>query len=192
MLVPTMYDLSEVTAESRYKEESVFDLGITGEIVFLVVVPELGACRVPDVALSHFMAGADEYSVEAMPEYYSGALSGRWTIKRDRLRILADSWEKYSSKCRALADSFAAPAGKVEETGTRMNENRAFLRACIKDGIAPDIESIWLHIRAKAGTDAFLFKSASKGSATTVDGKTVQKKNLARVLRDLPDMPKNG
>jgi hypothetical protein len=83
-----------VMTESGFTEEQVFDLGISGELVFLVVVPELGACRVPDVALSHFMAGADSFAADNMPEHYSGALSGPWVVKRDRLRILADTWDK--------------------------------------------------------------------------------------------------
>lgn len=97
--------MAEVMARSGYTEEDVFDWGITGEIVFLVVVPEVGACRVPAEALSHFMAGAGEYAADAMPEHWSNSLSGPWTIKRDRLRILADSWEKFSDDCDKLADA---------------------------------------------------------------------------------------
>lgn len=105
MLIPSMYDLPTVMVQSGFMEESVFDLGISGAIIFLVVVPEIGACRVPDVALSHFMAGADEYAAEGMKEHYSGALSGRWTVKRNRLRIQADSWEKYTNDCLDLVDA---------------------------------------------------------------------------------------
>lgn len=96
MLVPSLLDLADVMAESGYTEEQVFDLGIGGNIIFLVVVPEVGACRVPPVALSHFMAGATEFTADAMPEHYSGALSGPWTIRRDRLRILPKSWHKWT------------------------------------------------------------------------------------------------
>lgn len=96
MLIPSFLKLTDVMAESGYTEEQVFDLGISEGITFLVVVPEAGACRVPTVALSHFMAGADEYTADKMPEYYSGALSGQWTIKRDRLRILSESWREWT------------------------------------------------------------------------------------------------
>ena len=87
--------MADVMAESCYTEEQVFDLGLSKTIVFLVVVPLVGACRVPNDALSHFMAGAEEYTADAMPEHYSGALSGQWTIKRERLRILPASWGKW-------------------------------------------------------------------------------------------------
>ena len=95
MFVPSMLNMADVMAESCYTEEQVFDLGLSKAIVFLVVVPLVGACRVPNEALSHFMAGADEYTADAMPEHYSGALSGQWTIKRERLRILPASWGKW-------------------------------------------------------------------------------------------------
>ena len=104
MIVPSMYDLPKVMAESSYTEEQVFDLGIGGEILFLVVVPLIGACRVPVDALSHFMAGADDYTADGMLEHYTGALSGLWKIKRDRLRILPESWEQYSDKAFELVD----------------------------------------------------------------------------------------
>lgn len=112
-----MMDLADVVAESGYADEQVFDLGITGSIVFLVVVPELGACRVPAAALSHFMAGADEYTAEAMPEHYSGTLSGRWTIKRDRLRILPKSWQEWAEITEEI-DRLDNLANKAERAQT--------------------------------------------------------------------------
>lgn len=105
MLVPSMYDMAEVLTQSGYTEEEVFDCGISGQIAFVVVVPEIGACRVPPVALSHFMAGADDYTADGMPEHWSNQPSGPWTIRRDRLRILADSWERHSDQCHTLADA---------------------------------------------------------------------------------------
>ncbi len=102
-----MFSVPEVMARSGYTEEDIFDWGISGEITFLVVVPELGACRVPAVALSHFMAGADEYTAERMPEHWSKTPSGRWTIRRDRLRIHEESWHRFSDKCRRLGDAAA-------------------------------------------------------------------------------------
>jgi hypothetical protein len=100
-----MYDMAEVMTQSGYTEEEVFDCGISGQIAFVVVVPEIGACRVPPVALSHFMAGADDYTADGMPEHWSNQPSGPWTIRRDRLRILADSWESHSDQCHTLADA---------------------------------------------------------------------------------------
>jgi hypothetical protein len=108
MLIPSMLNMAEVMAESGYAEEDVFDCGISGQIVFLVVVPLVGACRVPVEALSHFMAGADDYTANRMPEHWSGALSGEWTIKRERLRILENSWNIFSDNCEKLAEALDA------------------------------------------------------------------------------------
>ena len=116
MRVPSMYDLPQVMAESSYTEEQVFDLGVTNEISFLVVVPLIGACRVPEEALSHFMAGADEYTAQGMPEHYTGALSGTWKIKRDRLRILPESWEQYSDKAFEMVDALERTADNRTRT----------------------------------------------------------------------------
>lgn len=77
------------------------------------------------------------------------------------------------------------PAAQTETKAKRINENRAFLMSCIDQGIHADIESIWLHIRNSAAKENFLFKSASQSTATTVDGKQVQKKNLGRALGNL-------
>ena len=108
MVVPGMMNMAEVMAESGDTEEDVFDCGISGQLVFVVVVPLVGACRVPVEALSHFMAGADDYAAEGMPEHWSAALSGKWTIKRDRLRILADSWDKLSTERDKTIEAFEA------------------------------------------------------------------------------------
>jgi hypothetical protein len=126
MIVPSMLNMADVMAENCETEEYVFDLGITGAIVFLVVVPLIGACRVPVEALSHFMAGADDYTAEGMPEHWSGALSGTWAIKRDRLRILESSWNDYSYKFDKLVEELEAasqpqattpsPAPEVQES----------------------------------------------------------------------------
>jgi hypothetical protein len=48
-----------------------------------------------------------------MPEHWSGALSGPWRIKRDRLRILADSWEAFSNKCMDLASALDRASATV-------------------------------------------------------------------------------
>ena len=114
MLVPSMLNMADVMADSGFTEEEVFDCGISGQIIFLVVVPLIGACRVPVEALSHFMAGADDYAAEGMPEHWSEALSGKWTIKRDRLRILPRSWEAFSDSLYKLAESLDAASEPKE------------------------------------------------------------------------------
>lgn len=108
MLVPDMLNMADVMAEFGDTEEFVFDLGISGEIDFLVVVPLLGACRVPEVALSHFMAGADEYTAEGMRSHWGEAVSGKWPIKRTQLRIWEDSWNRYSCNFGKTVEAFDA------------------------------------------------------------------------------------
>lgn len=95
MLSPSLISVHDAIEESGFKEEAIFDLGISSEIIFTVEVPEIGACRVPTLPLSHFKAGADEYEVDRMEAYYSSAHSGKWLVKRDRLRIVEDSWNVY-------------------------------------------------------------------------------------------------
>lgn len=95
MFTPDMLDMPTAMAESRHTEDGILNLGLETEpLVFMVVVPELGACRVPAEALSHFMAGENEYAADKMPEHWSGQLSGKWVIKRTQLRVLAESWAK--------------------------------------------------------------------------------------------------
>ncbi|MHB9102046.1 MAG: hypothetical protein ACYC2E_11075 [Sulfuricella sp.] len=118
-----------------------------------------------------------------LPLFAAWAVEFEWDELPPELVALAQSTDKQTD---------VPAAGNVEEPVIRMNENRAFLQACIKDGIAPDIESIWLHIRAKAGTNAFLFKTAGQSSATTVDDRRVEKKNLGRVLSEFLATTKNG
>lgn len=67
----------------------------------------------------------------------------------------------------------------------RMTEDRAFLISCFKDGIEKNINSIWLHIRNNAGKEGFRFKTSSRSTATTIDGRKVDKKNLGRCLSEL-------
>ncbi len=69
---------------------------------------------------------------------------------------------------------------------TRINENRAFLLDCLEQGVSHNIASIWQHIIAHAGEPNFLFKTASKLTATLIDGKQVERKNLSRQLDRIP------
>lgn len=119
MVVPGMFDMPTVMAESGLTEDDVLNLGFEADgLVFMVVVPELGACRVPDVALSHFMAGDDEYTADGMPEHWSNRPSGPWTIKRDRLRILADSWEKHLTRIDSVQAYLDRQQADAEELRT--------------------------------------------------------------------------
>ena len=73
----------------------------------------------------------------------------------------------------------------------RVALNRAFLQDCIDKGISPKIESIWKHIIENAGKPDFLFKTASKVTAVMINEDQVRKKNLARQLKRLLNIPKN-
>lgn len=105
MLVPGMLSLEDAMEQSAYSKEELFDWGISGQLQFLVVVPEVGACRVPDMALSHFMAGSETFEADQMAEHWSGRLSGKWTIARDRLRIYEQDWHKLTQLAQSLADA---------------------------------------------------------------------------------------
>ena len=68
MLIPNLYTVPNVMAASGYTEEQALQWGYSGDIVFMVLVPEIGACRVPELALSHFMAGVDDYIADRSEE----------------------------------------------------------------------------------------------------------------------------
>ena len=106
-----------------------------------------------------------------------------------KVGVLVTATETDKSETNKQGAPVLAKAAPI--LGNRINENRAFLQNCISSNIPPNIESIWLHIREHVGRENFLFKSASASTATTIDGKQVQKKNLARTLRGLPAMLKN-
>lgn len=105
MLSPSLITVHDAIEESGHNEEEIFDRGISGKIIFMVIVPEIGACRVPAVPLSHFQAGVDEYEVDGMEAYYSSARSGKWLVKRDRLRIVEDSWHAYRQEEHEIGES---------------------------------------------------------------------------------------
>ena len=105
MLVPGMLSLEDAMEQSAYSEEELFDWGISGQLQFLVVVPGVGACRVPEVALSHFMAGSETFEADQMAEHWSGRLSGKRTIARGRLRIYEQDWHKLTQLAQSLADA---------------------------------------------------------------------------------------
>jgi hypothetical protein len=90
------------------------------------------------------------------------------------------------NQVQSIAQAGIEASPPVQKTGAlRINENRAFLLECEREGIRMHIEAIWLHIRRNSGKDNFLFKTVSKETATTVEGNSLTKKNLARVLADL-------
>jgi hypothetical protein len=98
MLIPNdLYTVPQVMERTGYTAEQVLQWGVTGDVFFLVMAMnlanQLGPCKVPELALKHFITGADTVTVESMPEVYSGELFGPWTIKRESLRIVAKSWD---------------------------------------------------------------------------------------------------
>jgi hypothetical protein len=100
MPMPTTLDMEAIRAVSDHTEDEVLDLGIQGVLKFLVFVPRIGACEVPQDALEHFLGGIQEVDASDLREHYSGALSGDWTIKRTQLRILKESADKWSAMFR--------------------------------------------------------------------------------------------
>lgn len=137
MVIPGLYEVPRLLAESGLTEDDFLNNGLRADgLVFMVVVPELGACRVPDEALSHFMAGADEYAADGMPEHWSKQPSGPWTIKRERLRVLADSWEKYLillDRIQTALEPEQSPATPEPEPKEQRQDRR--LKACEAAGL---------------------------------------------------------
>lgn len=97
MILPQTLLIGQILERSGLVEDDLFENGVNGSLKFVVVVPELGACRVSRDAMSHFLAGADSYPGDKLPEVYSAALSGPWTVSKSRLRILADSWRDWEA-----------------------------------------------------------------------------------------------
>ena len=90
--LPTMISVADAVEDSELAEDDLFENGANGSLDFVVIVPELGACHVSREAMSHFLAGAESYPANGMAEYFSKTLSGPWSIRRDRLRIVQRSW----------------------------------------------------------------------------------------------------
>jgi len=67
----------------------------------------------------------------------------------------------------------------------RVNQFQAFLIECFNEGVEKNIESVWLHIQKHVGEAGFLFKAASKSTATTKDDINVSKKGLGGRLSRL-------
>ena len=74
---------------------------------------------------------------------------------------------------------------------TKASINRIFLNNCIANGISPNIGSIWKYIIENEGKQDFLFVSANKKYAITVNEQKVQRKNLARQLKRILNKLKN-
>jgi len=171
MVVPQMCDLPSLIEESGMTEDQIFDWGISGDFVFMVVVPLLGACKVPPEALSHFMAGVDEYTAEGMPEHYSGQLSGKWTIKRDRLRVLDSSLNTMRESAHKLLDAVFSDAYKVPpEPGKLYSVFDVAAMIAVQDGMTKS---------DREGLHRTLISAASDMRLPTFDAFGVKHRNAA-------------
>jgi hypothetical protein len=108
-----MLGVADAVAESNLSVEQIFDLGISGVLKFLVVVPELGACEVPAQALSHLMAGQETFSANRLREHWSGGLSGPYSIRRERLRILKEDWLRFAHQANQLLAAASEPPAVI-------------------------------------------------------------------------------
>ena len=116
MNVPRMVSLTEAVSSSGLTLVQLLDCGLSKLLTFLVVVPEIGACVVPDATLSHFMAGEFDVEAEEMSEHYSGRKSGKHSVKLNRLQILAEELDALAKigmnieRHRTIARRFVKPA----------------------------------------------------------------------------------
>jgi hypothetical protein len=118
---PMMFSMAEIREEHGYTEDELLDLGIKGDLEFLVYIPDFGACYVPAKALSHFLAGAEEYPATALATYYGSATSGDWVIRRNMLRVLGRSWNRWTYSLETQepllgVDHFAENIASSEQT----------------------------------------------------------------------------
>jgi len=113
-----------------------------------------------------------------------------------RAKCLKKSLGKYLNYLGKKAKPFVSlPESDLDKTiqqavpqknkGRRVNQMRAFLNDCFNKGVEKNIESVWLHIQKHAGEAGFLFKTASKSTATTIYEEDEKKCNLGRRLNTL-------
>jgi hypothetical protein len=96
VVVPDRLTLAEARDQAGDTDLELFNLGLESDkpLRFVVVVPEVGACLVPQEALSHFQAGATEYVAHHLFEWWSKQPVDLFTIRRDAVMIYADDWNK--------------------------------------------------------------------------------------------------
>ncbi len=129
--LPSMYSVGDLADETGASEEEILDLGVQGEIVFLVPVPGYGACKVTAEALSYILAGGDEYIEEGLVPLWGAPGPVRWQIKRDKFRVLSGSWDEHADKMYKLgemlnhSDSLSGTKGSVPRDKTaRFSPNK--------------------------------------------------------------------
>jgi hypothetical protein len=125
MDVPRLMSIPMATDRSGLTEEDLLNLGLVGTLRFYVVIAERGACLVPEVALSHIMAGEESYSVWRTTGHSPATLRGAidFLVKRDHLRILVEDWNRFEIASRQLldaSDKSQEPPETVEERGNRL------------------------------------------------------------------------
>ncbi len=85
----------------------------------------------------------------------------------------------------AIASSEKNAKESTVEAPVRFDKKRAFLLDYLNKEKPPNFASVWQYIQDNAGKENFLFRSASRSTATMTDGETVYRTNLNRQLKRL-------
>jgi hypothetical protein len=139
------------------------------------------------VPYTHAQGVVSNFDLVKLPELAAWAINRGYDIPEE-LAALAKKLDTDTVAHSENQDANLYPNKKQ----TQLSKNRAFLQECIDKGISPDIESIWKHIIENAGKPNFLFKTASKITAITINEHQVRKKNLARRLKRFLNKPKTN
>ena len=102
-----------------------------------------------------------------------------WCLDRnyDILKELAALAKKPDT---AIASSEKNAKESTIKAPMRFDKKRAFLLDYLNKEKPPNFASVWQYIQDNAGKENFLFRSASRSTATMTDEEMVEKKNLSR------------
>jgi len=108
-----------------------------------------------------------------LPEVAEWALSKDLDIPKE-LAALAKKPDE------AIASSEKNAKESTVKAPMRFDKKRAFLLGYLNKEKPPNFASVWQYIQDNAGKENFLFRSASRSTATMTDEEMVEKKNLSR------------
>jgi hypothetical protein len=107
MNTPDLLSLADVRRESGASEVALFGYGLEEPkpLRFFVIVPERGAFQVPRKALEHLQAGDLEYMARDLREHWNGGPLEEYLIRRERLFVHADDWNRRMADAVELAQA---------------------------------------------------------------------------------------
>jgi hypothetical protein len=133
MVTPGLISLADALADGPGTLNDLLNEGLSADLAsalrFFVIVPEVGACQVPQKALSHLQAKRPHFLGQNLREHWSGQIVSEWAISLDGLWLLEDEWAKRTIKLSSLALALSPPTVRVELGFVRIEE-LASLIAC--------------------------------------------------------------